>query len=269
MKEYLSRLCRRKFLFIIASGRSGSTTLLNMVNELPGCSLSGENDGQLHAWHELYRKFTQTQRRIPYSDYQVEYEKPIEGPGRGRGAWSHQVIHDWEFYEMLQDWVFEHTGLRNETGYYNRAHQDFIGKVDIVRGNKEIRYNNPQILEFISKAFPCAKFIFNCRRETFQEQSHSGFLQLQPNRTSDELKRQADFLRKYSKKPHMADRSLVMYMEDFDDLEKWNTIASWLDRPFCTFSDIFHDNIDGGYSHEWKEKPMLKCDLPKQEKKRR
>ena len=39
--------CRRRFLLIIATGRSGSTTLLSMINQLPGVRLSGENKDAL------------------------------------------------------------------------------------------------------------------------------------------------------------------------------------------------------------------------------
>lgn len=42
-------LCKRAFLFVIATGRSGSTTILGMVNGIPGVFLSGEN------WNEASR----------------------------------------------------------------------------------------------------------------------------------------------------------------------------------------------------------------------
>jgi hypothetical protein len=34
----LCQPCKQRFLFIIATGRSGSTTLLSMLNQLPGVS---------------------------------------------------------------------------------------------------------------------------------------------------------------------------------------------------------------------------------------
>jgi len=39
--------CRRRFLLIISTGRSGSTTLLSMMNQLPGVRLAGENRNEI------------------------------------------------------------------------------------------------------------------------------------------------------------------------------------------------------------------------------
>merc|ERR1712146_703269 len=102
-------LCKRKFCFIISNGRSGSTSLLNMVNELPGYSLSGEHAGQFIAWYDLYKRFLSTQRRDPYKDDKTEVTKK-ENLMMYRSAWEHQKIHDIEFFEMMQTWYFKHTG---------------------------------------------------------------------------------------------------------------------------------------------------------------
>ena len=39
--------CQRRYLIIITTGRSGSTTIQKMLNDLPGIRLSGENNGML------------------------------------------------------------------------------------------------------------------------------------------------------------------------------------------------------------------------------
>ena len=36
-------LCGQRWLFVLATGRSGSTTVLNMLNALPGVYMAGEN----------------------------------------------------------------------------------------------------------------------------------------------------------------------------------------------------------------------------------
>jgi len=41
--------CRRRFLILIATGRSASTTLTYMLNSLPGIRMSGENNDELKA----------------------------------------------------------------------------------------------------------------------------------------------------------------------------------------------------------------------------
>eukprot|EP00581_Thalassiosira_minuscula_P002616 CAMPEP_0183743946 /NCGR_PEP_ID=MMETSP0737-20130205/65479_1 /TAXON_ID=385413 /ORGANISM="Thalassiosira miniscula, Strain CCMP1093" /LENGTH=460 /DNA_ID=CAMNT_0025979579 /DNA_START=186 /DNA_END=1568 /DNA_ORIENTATION=- len=43
----LCQPCKRRFLIIIATGRSGSTTLTHMLGSLPGVRMAGENDNAL------------------------------------------------------------------------------------------------------------------------------------------------------------------------------------------------------------------------------
>jgi hypothetical protein len=45
--------CNRRFLFIIATGRSGSTTLLRMFNALPNVRIAGENNNELYVASQL------------------------------------------------------------------------------------------------------------------------------------------------------------------------------------------------------------------------
>ena len=45
--------CNRRFLFIISTGRSGSTTLLKMLNLLPNVRISGENNNEMYFASQL------------------------------------------------------------------------------------------------------------------------------------------------------------------------------------------------------------------------
>lgn len=49
-------LCARDFVFILATGRSGSTSVLEAVNSLPGVNLRGENDATLLGAMDLYNR---------------------------------------------------------------------------------------------------------------------------------------------------------------------------------------------------------------------
>lgn len=258
--QFLERLCRRNFVFIIASGRSGSTSLLNMVNELPGYSISGEHAGQFWSWHELYHRFLHTQGREPYFDHQTGEPRFMV---MTRQSWEHQAVHDVEFFEMMQDWYYKHTGMRNATGYYNGKASGWVGAgIQRVKGCKEIRYNDPHILDFISHVFPCAKFIFNSRRALFGEQMKSAFYK-KKNSTEDQVRMQAKFLMEYHESDWMKGRSMIMHMEDFQNLTIWNQMADFLERPYCRFNDVYHDNADSGYSHESKSGPVIHCTKPK------
>ena len=53
-------LCKRKFLFIVATGRSGSTSLMNMVSLIDGVFLYGENYGALRHLGQMQERFFST-----------------------------------------------------------------------------------------------------------------------------------------------------------------------------------------------------------------
>merc|ERR1712176_1668174 len=46
--------CNRRYAFVFATARSGSTTLLQTMNELPHVRMSGENDNAFKKAHNLY-----------------------------------------------------------------------------------------------------------------------------------------------------------------------------------------------------------------------
>jgi hypothetical protein len=104
-KDFYARLCKRKFVFILATGRSGSTSILNMINALPNYSISGEHNGQFWSWFGLYSKFQFTQSvyskwKEPYTDFETDQAEDIAK----YTSWEHQAIHDVEFFDMMQEW---------------------------------------------------------------------------------------------------------------------------------------------------------------------
>eukprot|EP00439_Symbiodinium_sp_Y106_P020957 s2737_g2.t1 len=58
-------LCARKFLFIVATGRSGSSTLMNMVNQVPGIFLVEVRGFKEIRWNETMLQFIR--RSLPCS----------------------------------------------------------------------------------------------------------------------------------------------------------------------------------------------------------
>lgn len=48
-------LCEGRHVFVLGTGRSGSTTILEALNSLPGVTLSGENHASIEAAEELFR----------------------------------------------------------------------------------------------------------------------------------------------------------------------------------------------------------------------
>lgn len=74
--------CNRRYLFILATGRSGSTTLLRMFNELPNIRLAGENLNQLYFASQLVANLENDNHFVsPMWVRKGKYMKPkIDGP---------------------------------------------------------------------------------------------------------------------------------------------------------------------------------------------
>jgi hypothetical protein len=61
-QELECNLCEYHYTIILATGRSGSTTLMDMVNQLPNYDIGGEHDGQLNVLHDLFKTFEHAKR---------------------------------------------------------------------------------------------------------------------------------------------------------------------------------------------------------------
>ena len=128
-------LSAHDWVFILGTGRSGSTTLLEMVNALPNVQLSGEHDAELDSFIDLRKRLRLT----------------LEHGGTGAWLQDRHQLKEAHLFCTVQSWFFLHTGKPCS----NTA----------THGFKEIRYNSEEELDFLRDAFPSAKFILNFRKE--------------------------------------------------------------------------------------------------------
>ena len=56
-------LCSDQWVFVLATGRSGSTSIWEALNSLPGVSLAGENQGSLEVSYMLLGRYTEARAR--------------------------------------------------------------------------------------------------------------------------------------------------------------------------------------------------------------
>ena len=87
--------CKRRYLILLAAGRSGSTTLLHMLNSLPGIRLSGENNGVLHNFQYAIDKT----RSVP------NWQTPNTAKWTPPTAWSHHPVTSSNFACVTQQMV--------------------------------------------------------------------------------------------------------------------------------------------------------------------
>ena len=227
-------LCARNFTILLATGRSGSTSILEALNSLPGVHLRGENHASLWAAYELFRRAT------------------AEGPNAyGAPAYEHGPISEQQLLCTLQDF-FEAFDPPDAGGSAPRVlgFKELVmpGSLANVTGTEQLDSDEEPRMEhlvdeaddwlgFLQRLFPCARVIFNYRRDT-TGQANSTFFHLH-NVTSATMDRMNErMLERFSTG---GLRSFLMPLEDFTP-EGATRMAHWLGFPGCTFRVLPHAN---------------------------
>mmetsp|Transcript_76536 Transcript_76536/g.221202 ORF Transcript_76536/g.221202 Transcript_76536/m.221202 type:complete len:427 (+) Transcript_76536:58-1338(+) len=235
-------LCSKPFLFVVAVGRSGSTTMMNMVNFLPGISIWGEN--------LLMPKYL---RNIELH-MNTDWNQPSVP---GRPGWPTASPHPHEnitrfrlgVQKMMWDlWAPPPRRVRDST----------------VRGFKDIAWT-PDLVSWIAEVVPCSRFIVNYRRDV-TSQAHSGFwsrMQKAKNKSDGEM---LDLVQDKTKAYRsfaaaLGARAMEVALEDYS-VETFNHLAQWLGSP-CRYNHLIHLNPHG--TLKVLEEPCedcVRCPLP-------
>lgn len=198
-----------KWQFIVGPGRSGTTTTMMMIDEIPGYYITGENHGIVNDLQEI---FEDVQPRLP----------SLNGALRRDGAISEQHL-----LCAMQDLV------RASLGAFDEGHITTIGF-------KEIRFKTQEDMAFIRKLFPCAKFIVVTRRDP-SEAVGSGWWTEENIASNEEQTRMLESWQSRNKAI-----SFLLHLEDFS-LEKFNEMLAWMGVTGCAYTQVAHSN-QGGYS---------------------
>ncbi|KAL7524935.1 hypothetical protein ACHAWF_001137 [Thalassiosira exigua] len=143
-------VCNRRFLIILAHGRSASTSLTWMLDALPGIRMSGENNDLLTRLNTL-RNDT------------MDYVRIRESIGK-HSAWGRNPIPNGSFSCVAQHMV-EAMTPSPPSGYGNDDRATIIG-FKTIRFHKWTKMKKEQIeakVNFLVEMFPCAKFLVNFR----------------------------------------------------------------------------------------------------------
>lgn len=206
MREMECSLCNRdqEWLFIAATGRSGSTTTLNMLQSIPGIYLAGENSGVMAELLELY-------------------DKAPSGTGSRRGAWAHGPVSETSVLCALQDYVKALIG---------KSTQAVTKRI----GFKEVRWSK-ETLDFMLKLFPCAQIVVQTRTELKQQKQSAWY---QGDETAQVvLEKDTDLLETWQR--NHTDQTFPMHLEDFSP-DRFNTLLRWLGVQGCQFKNVCHAN---------------------------
>lgn len=235
-------LCSTNWLFIVSTGRSGSTTLMNMLNEIPFFEIDGENNGLAGHLFELHKAVAVSQREIISN-----------GDGNPkRHAW---------FKSNPSDEI----GMRCAMQAYALA---FLGKTagalpkigipvensSSVIGWKEIRYGSAAELGFMRQVFPCAKFVISTRLD-LKAQQRSAFHKYTRTQLQD-LRRKTEILTNWAKnQPRTI--ALTVALEHFSTTT-FNHILKFLGVAGCQYRRLLHSNVKA-YKPDASRSPVINC----------
>lgn len=204
-------LCSRRFLFIVATGRSGSTSVMSMINNIPGFFMSGENFNE--ASRLRYMVGTRTDA----------HSEQCRGRSRACTMEARRSI-----LKVVQDWIWESNLPPPGPSTSTR-----------VAGFKEIRWDEEDV-RFIQQACPCSRFIISTRKDLAKQRA-SAMYAIQPDILDQ---RRLQVQRIVGLIP--PSQRFGLAMEDIS-AESMNHLVEWLGET-CRFTRIAHANFNSTYN---------------------
>lgn len=229
--------CHRRFLILIATGRSASTTLTYMLDQLPGVRMSGENNDALN--------------RIRHMINVVVEKEQFQRESGHMSPWGHNPVINGSLSCVAQHMIEA----------INPPLVDDQGKLieddaETIVGFKTIRFignnNLDELKEFLETKFPCARIVINIRSDVesqvASEEKAFGFdkskedqLRQDLIQQNEEMARLADMLGE--QRAHLLDSTEWTH----NNISKLNAAVAWLGfAESCFFQQLLEMNTQGG-----------------------
>ncbi len=264
--------CNRRFLFILATGRSGSTSLLRMFNELPNIRLSGENYNVLFQASEVLKTILEDHPRN-FVDNATMGDGLFLHDAVENGAFKHNAMPIGSFSCVMQNFLttlnppnlepFINIDNNDDDNDYLSAGQEIDDEARMILGMKEIRLQSEDHLlwtpkeaaKFLTENFPCSRFIININSRYIRQSMamkkhlHEKVNGLKRSEVRDKLKRENDFLTELSFLLGDNSAKLLDIVEWSEDVSVINDVVEWLGFENCQFNTLVQEN-ENGYSHD-------------------
>jgi len=221
--------CNKKFLFIIAQPRTGSTTIKNMLNLLPGVRIGGEIGLTLSKMVDLWK----------YVHYGPDHNLK-RGRGNMEGPWGHFYYANEYLACPAQELIASINPPENI--------EDIDDPQTTILGFKETQLYTKSHFDFLLKYFPCSRFIFSTRSDTEAlTASQKKNVQYSLSRKFTEINE--GVLKLYEKMQTRDSTAAQTYLMDLDawsmgddKQSHFNNLASWLGFENCTYPSVLVDN---------------------------
>lgn len=198
------------FLFIIALGRSGSTTLQRIFSTIPKSNICGENHNEIFHLLEFYNSAKLTDRRRP-KRYDLDFEKREEK--HVYPAWYNS---------------FNMTDIKNKIKELILAYFDNQRENEWI-GFKNIRFGNLSYIDDFMDFFPNTKVVVNISTNTTR-QSQSAWWGKHEQSSKQYLERENQKLVEYCEGRPSLCRLAVL--ERFDEETYFETLFRFLNATY-------------------------------------
>lgn len=242
--------CNQRFLFILATGRSGSTSLLRMFNQLPNVRLSGENYNILYEASSIYSFFDKESHKRHFKNKTTNDKGFFMHDTVEEGPFQHNAIPVGSLACVTQTLLktINPPDFMNEMSSYNPNEES-----KKIIGAKMIRIQIPgwspdESVDFFRKNFPCARYIINIRSnlenqlESMEEAFRLTKDEIQIKKES--VQNQTKFLKDFYHLMGDDQARLVDLSIWKNDVGIINNITSWLGFKDCAFDALVHENHD-------------------------
>jgi len=235
--------CQRRFLIVVATGRSASTTLMYMMDSLPGVRMSGENNDTLGAIRKMISNIRDDRHFIRQQNKSA------------RGAWAHNHVPDGAFACVAQHMIETITPpeLDADNHFIHDDSDTIVGfKTIRLLDDRHSKYDEG-IVRYVQENFPCARILVNIRSNT-QEQAAS--YSAKPNFSKRMKGGKATVEKMNTRLRRVAelfgDQAMLLDSSDWTkNIGSLNRVVEWLGfHKICFFEQLLEFNTEGrGYGH--------------------
>jgi len=241
--------CQRKFLILVATGRSASTTLTWMLDTLPGVRMSGENFDLMGKLFSLHNGVTKdliersrvekmrsigSKNKISTDSVKCTVQKFVEtiNPPQPPQIYSSKNATDSELKKL--QWI-----------------EDESNKIV---GFKTIEFmRNPEFAKYLQEMLPCTRFVINIRSDTTaQTSSQNAKFNYNFTKTVEWMENENSFYRNLATDVLGPNKAFLLDSSQWTkDVTKLNEVVDWLGfTPECHFEGLLEFNtMDTGYGH--------------------
>jgi hypothetical protein len=233
--SHICRPCHRRFLILLTSGRSASTTLTWMLDSLPGIRMSGEN-------YDLIKRM-----RTLIEETRSKHFKPAAGTN---GPFGHNPTFPGSFACVAQTMV---EVINPPPANFSKAEEPHM-----ILGFKTIRFQDdiekwklPSVVNFVKEVFPCARIVVNLR-SNIKEQAASQMKAFhKENKKTTErtygIELGNEKLRYIAEL--FGDQAILLDSSEWTkNISSLNQVVEWLgfDKS-CLFQELLEMNTKGGF----------------------